>query len=600
MTAAGGSGGGFEGIDPPLLSQLMQSMKSGVGAATPVAAGYMSQFSALGLDTSRISRLQQDYSWAQGQQSMLQRRYDLASHQPSAQWENGMATSGAGELVYTTTQQAQKAGANAAEQFNDGKISAAQFLALLREHEYDPDWQTGAMRALGQEGLWSLKQDDAIPYGSAGQSDIKALALAVAAAMANGVTFPDPDDEGPGSEDISLLAPLLPYANFPPQVLATLGREAMAPGNSIYAPEVWAALAASPEGAAMFVKQNAPQIVWWINAGDHGGGMPDDQMTAFLGVLKAGTIDIKNTDPQLGAGAVSALVQAYDKNSGAHAPSQFDALYGQIIKAYWPDVTYAITSQVPGTAAPDGMKLTSGDWATFVDEAMRNPDSAAMLLGLAREQRNYWVNEAANGSSAADYGLEYQAGLVTGFFDLQASETYKSLGSPSSWTNAVANYAGDAANLAFDLVINPGDAAKTVVTDVSRDILNAAVSAFTKDLTQGNLGQQPDYSGFQSYNVTQATSLYNSKTPHKLATDPGLAALVNSAKDYDGGSFTAHINDPAKMTAAQRQAYNEWLSSPAVLGYIYASSDDGQNNGLGLAYNDGYNSYIVQSTLQGN
>lgn len=261
MTAAGGSGGGFEGIDPPLLSQLMQSMKSGVGAATPVAAGYMSQFSALGLDTRAISRLQQDYNWAQGQQSMLQRRYDLASHQPAGQWENGMATSGAGELEYATTQQAQKAGANAAKQFNDGKISAAQFLALLREHEYDPDWQTGAMRALGQEGLWSLKEDDAIPYGSAGQSDIKALALAVAAAMANGVTFPDPDEEEPGSEDISLLAPLLPYANFPPQVLATLGREAMAPGNYMYAQQVWQALAASPEGSALFIKQNAPYIV---------------------------------------------------------------------------------------------------------------------------------------------------------------------------------------------------------------------------------------------------------------------------------------------------------------------------------------------------
>jgi hypothetical protein len=336
----------FQGIDPQQLGQLMQSLRKGVNNAQPLVNSYMGRFRRLGLGTTAVTRLQQNYSWSQSQQGMLQRRYDLASHQPSGQWVNGMATSGAGGLRYTTRQQAQTAGANAGKQFRDGKISASQFLAMLRQHEDDPDWQTGAMRSLGQEGLWDIKESGAIPSGTRGQAQLKALALAVAAAMANGVTFPGPADEEPGSEDISLLAPLLQYADFPPQVLATLGKEAMAPGSYMYGQEIWQALAANPDGAALFIKQNASTIVPWINAGDHGGGLPDDQANALAAMLKAGTIGIKGTNPQLGGQAVSGLVAAVASNQSGHAAGAVDAAYGPIIQAHWPDVMFS------GTPAP--------------------------------------------------------------------------------------------------------------------------------------------------------------------------------------------------------------------------------------------------------
>jgi hypothetical protein len=594
--AASAGGGGFQGIDPQSLTTLMSTLKSGAGNAQPVAGSYLGQFSRLGLDTGPINKLLQDYGWAQGQLAMLQRRYDLASHQPSGQWVDGMATSGAGQLQYTTAGQAQTAGASAARQFTNGKISSADFLAMLRTHEDDPDWQTGAMRALGQQGLWDIKEDG-VPPGPEGQADLQALALAVATAMGNGVTFPDPDADDPGSEDVTLLAPLLQYAQFPPQVLATLGREAMAPGYSMYAPEVWSALAASPQGAALFLHQNMPQIMAYIRAGDHGGGLPSDQNSAFAAVITAGTAGIHGADPKLGAANVNALVTAFNATGSGPVPAPLEAAFGQVIRSYWPDVTYAVTSQQQGTPAPDGMTLSAQDWAPFADEAMHDPATAAMLLGLAQRQRDYWMNQANAGSSAADYGYEYQAGLVTGFFDLQASQAYKSLGSPKSWTDVVSSYAGDAADLAFDVAIDPGSAAKTAATDVSKDILDSAVSAFTSSLSQASPPAAPDYNGFQSANVRNATAAYNYATPQKTANNPGLAALVASAQNYGGGSFTAKINNPGSMTPAQKQAYNEWLSSPAVVGYLYAASDSGQNNGLALAYNDGYNSYIVNSNL---
>jgi hypothetical protein len=607
MTAAGGGGGGFEGIDPPLLSQLMQSMKSGVSAAAPVAAGYMSRFSALGLDTSRVSRLQQDYNWAQGQQSMLQRRYDLASHQPSGQWVNGMATSGAGELEYTTPQQAQAAGANAGQQFKDGKISATEFLALLREHEYDPDWQTGAMRAIGQEGLWAIREDDAIPYGAQGQPDMKALALAVAAALANGVTFPGPAvEDDPGDEDLTLLAPLLAYANFPPQVLATLGKEAMAPGYAFYAPEVWAALEASPGAAAMFIQQNAPQIVWYINAGDHGGGLPDDQMTAFLGVLKAGTIDIRSSDPQLGGQAVTALVKAYYDDQGAHAPSQFDALYGQVIEDYWPDVMFSITSTATDPhgylKSPDGMHLSPDQWAAFVREAMWDPTTAAKLLANAHAQDAYWLGQANKlpGNSGDSYAL--QAGLVAGFFDSQATWVYNKQGSNSgAWKSGVISAIGPAVGDAISLVTEPGQWASTFATSAINFIATNVLTGVVNGLPNGSGPPAPALSTWQGTHERNAVDAFDDATPQLIEEDneqdPAhqLQALVQSVQYYDKGSFVVKVKGkpnpqimkPSQMSPQQLQAYNAWLNDPAV----WAKTMDA---GPDVAWGQGYWDYTGQ------
>src|SRR6185437_5155837 len=211
VAAADGGGGEFQGINPAQLATLMGSLKSGVGNAQPVVGSFVGQFNRLGLGISAVSRLLADLSWAQNQQPMLQRRHSLASHQPSAQWVNGMATNGAGDLQYTTAGQAQTAGGNAAKDFKDGKITSAEFLAQLEEHEDDPDWQTGAMKTLGEDGLWELSRE--MPPTSDGKPDqaaMTALAMAVATAMGNGVKFPlDDDGDGEDHEDLDLLAPLL-------------------------------------------------------------------------------------------------------------------------------------------------------------------------------------------------------------------------------------------------------------------------------------------------------------------------------------------------------------------------------------------------------
>ncbi len=484
------------------------------------------------------------------------------------------------------------------------KINATAFFAQLNEHENEPGWQTGVMRELSPTELQVLVNN--IPgKGETYEANRQALAQAVAAAMAHGVNFLLPDVMG-NEPDLSYLAPLVQYANFPPKVLAALGQQVMIGQNGVATQEVWSALAKDPAAAALFVQENASEIPYMVTASPMMGGIAPDQVNLFIAVLKAGTIGTigpngTSEHPQGGVQAVTALIRAYQAQPDEHAPAAFEAVYGDIIAGYWPDVSYAIGSQVQGARAPDGMTLTAQDWGSFIDEAMRNPSTAGMLLGLARLQSKKWISTAAKSDTAAGYGYEYQAGLVSGFFDLQASETYRSLGNSSSWLGAL-QVVADGAGLAVDLAVDPGSAVTTIIQDVGNDAINSAVSSFTSALGNGNSAKAPNYAGFQSGNIDNAVQAYEQATPQQIETDPGLAALYNSAKEYGIDKFIVKIEHNEKLSVAEQQAYNEWLSSPAVLGYGYAISDNPassgvMDHGLDYAWQQGYEAYIVGSTV---
>ncbi len=162
---------GFQGIDPPLLAQLMTSLSGGVSRAQPLAGAYLTQFARLGLDTSRVRRLQADYDWADGQLAMLRRRHTLASHQPAGSFTDGMTSAGAGALAFTTAIAARNGGQGAAEKLAAllaaGDDSAAeQQLAALAEHDGDPDYLAGFARWAGGHapGLLVLAQPGFAAY----------------------------------------------------------------------------------------------------------------------------------------------------------------------------------------------------------------------------------------------------------------------------------------------------------------------------------------------------------------------------------------------------------------------------------------------------
>lgn len=154
---------GFQGINPAMLTQLMRSMTSGVNGAQPLANSYLAQFSRLGVATGAVNKLLADYAWATSQQPMLQRRWTLASHQPSGDWLHGFATVGAGALAYTTPGAAKSAGTAAAKQMQaylKGKdvTGVQKELAALKANEYDPAYTAAFFTELGTAGLYALAQ----------------------------------------------------------------------------------------------------------------------------------------------------------------------------------------------------------------------------------------------------------------------------------------------------------------------------------------------------------------------------------------------------------------------------------------------------------
>lgn len=609
MIPDGGGGGSFEGIDPQLLAQLISSLSGGANSGQRVAGSYMWQFQRLGLDTGPVTKLQQDYSWAVSQRSMLSRRYTLASHQPSGDWQNGYATSGAGFLEWTTAGQAQAAGAQATQQYKAGKISFDQYMAMYEENQGDPDWSTGAVKALGHDGLSELEGriGDSYPPDTA---DMQTLAIAVAAAMSNGVTFPYPDDIGNNNtEDLQLLDPLLPYANFPPKVLIILGNEVTGGGpnsDSVYADNVLNALAANPEAAAQFMAQfkqtHGVSLAQYVALGsDHSGMMPTNEAQQFANLITAGTVGAKNVDPRLAADNTTELVQFYKDHPGTHTYGPIEAAYGNIVKGYWPDVLYAVTSTAPGATqkglGPDGLKLGPDEWAAFIDESMRDPATGAMVMELAHTQAKQWQETASQqpGQNAGD-AYAFQAGLVNGYFDSQAQTVYKSLGNDGgSWKDQVSEHIGDAVDMTFDIVADPGAAAKTVAVDVSKAAITEIGKAFVGVIpTDGSTPPKPDYSEWQGAYANQVTDDFNSATPQNEQSNQSLAALVNSAKNYDGGSFVQNgkIMDPGQMTPQQLRAYNAWLDSPTVINYV-------ENGGQNTSYRDGYETWVTQNAFNG-
>jgi hypothetical protein len=142
----GGGGGSFEGINPQLLAQLIRALSSGASDGQQVAGSYVWQFQRLGLDTGALTRLQQDYNWASSQNPMLARRHDLASNQPSGQWEDGFATSGAGYLQWTTAGQAQ-GGGHSRDCATAVNAMLADVAAALRSEPAEVTSQVAQMKA---------------------------------------------------------------------------------------------------------------------------------------------------------------------------------------------------------------------------------------------------------------------------------------------------------------------------------------------------------------------------------------------------------------------------------------------------------------------
>jgi hypothetical protein len=596
------------GVDPGRLNELtsaLEHLRDVLAENVPTIVGKLNQYWSAGQGiVVSLDSLQQAQARSVDDASDMRARFNSA-----IAWEDSAPVSlrdHAGSGSPSAFKIEETAGARAGEQFEDGKITKARFFALLRAHDDDAGWQTGAMRILGSPGLARLENH--VPgTGQMHDQNMRALAMSVAAAMASGVTFPNTPAENPvfQPDDLSLIAKLLKYADFSPQVLASLGAEALIPvGQSpAEANDVWSALDANPQAAGLFIEQNALEIVTDISATVL--ATPIEDVNPLVAVLKAGTLGLKGADPTRAKNAVSALVQAYYNDQNAYAPPQFGALYGEIIKAYWPDVNYAVTNpSTLGGISPDGFHLTDEQWAPFVDEAMRNPNAAALVLACAHAQGYQYFQMQGQQPVIPNDPFKYarDAGKIDGYFDYQALRTYNQLNSENrnSWKATLTNDLALAAIWASPgpEVSIPASLGADVVLPMIDNVLDAHNSV------------SPPAPSLNEMQQEIAIAYYNEAISGGTASNPTLQAVVRAANtanaqaqsvqeaaaqqgekpdqapflEPDGKIFPLN-----SMSPAQQAAFIDWLNATAdqvepVLeaaqsGYLSAASPEAQPGG---------------------
>ena len=278
-------GGNFQGINPSMLQQLIKSLNSGVTGAQPLANSYVSQFTRLGLDTGPIQKLLADYAWASAQQPMLNRRYSLASHQPSGDFSDGWTEEGASTLFYPTTAAAKGAGTADARQMQ-AYLDAHDWSGIQKELDAmaqngdDPDYMAAFFSQLGPKGLYALSW-----YAQGGPSSDAANEQEVQQIVGSGLATasyempltmnflqgigPTNDPMAttqvlPGGWDSGALAPFLTEGEFSDQWLQTIAPTvlylrsieagALLPGGY---DAIFQAMASNPSFAAKFYQQNS-------------------------------------------------------------------------------------------------------------------------------------------------------------------------------------------------------------------------------------------------------------------------------------------------------------------------------------------------------
>ena len=566
---AAGGGGEFTGIDAELFGQVVKSMQTGMNNAQPLANYYMGRFNALGVDTSAVSRLLQDYSWAKGQQPMLQRRYTLASalNQAPSNYLGDMTSAGAGNLQYPTSQAAQQAGAKAAQEYKDGKISFKQFTAQLG-HD-DPDFDTGAVRTLGSDGLRDI-ESQLFEGSNTATPQLKVIAAAVSAALANGVSFPLNDHSEDSAWNFDMLANLVPYATFPTGTLVSLAKEIGMGGITTTGEEqvkaVLTALARNPKASAEYINQ-FPQVHDGLPFAEYvSNENPYMSLYAplYANVITAGTVGAKTVDPKLAAANVTSLVLYYAKGSPSDAPSAIQLSYAKIIAAFWPDLQAAI-SDPAYVKSPDGISLPASAWQAFLGESMQNPTAAVNLLHLS-------ATEAALLATNNPDNLEAQhaSGLINGFFGAEAQKVYQN--KMNQLQQAEAGW-DKVADLFVGIALDPEGAATTVlsavVTDAAEQTVNTIMGSSSPTL------KAPSVETWQKEWQLAAAETYRK--------DPTIGDPDRYAHEYHAQPFLTSIGQlVGNATLAQQQAYNAWLKDPAVANasnQTYLNLDQGRLDG---------------------
>jgi hypothetical protein len=508
-----------------MLQQLIKSLNSGVTGAQPLANSYVSQFTRVGLDTGPVQKLLADYGWASAQQPMLNRRYSLASHQPSGDFTDGWTEEGAGALFYTTTAAAKGAGTADAKQMQ-AYLDAHDWSGIQKELDAmsqnggDADYMAAFFSQLGPKGLYALSL-----YAQGGPSSDAANEQEVQQIVGSGLATasyempltmnflqgmePANAEPGystemlPGGWDSAALAPFLTEGEFSTQWLQTISPAVLyrkdvemgAPLPGGY-DAIFTAISSNPDFAAKFYQQNSGQLNDYMTDPELYHILASGQ--GFGKFLEAATIPPQgDTGTKPFTDNAAQFVQLFGGGSQDTSSDVRQAM-AAVAMNYFGDIQGTVTAAAPG--AGSSMGLTAPEWGSFVQNAMQDKTAAAFLMTSYASWRGQQISDSVasngqgDGKSAAAYA-GYWNDQSIGMLDYFFASNYKAAGAQAGeGSKAVLATLTDALNagaatLLTSVAFGPEAGAVELLADAGKDAFSSATETtlgkITGPLTEG-------------------------------------------------------------------------------------------------------------------
>lgn len=602
----------FAAIDPAAMADLVTKLDGAARTIDERAPGVKSRFEAQGVATGDVTAIMQVASWVHDQLPMLRRRQSLAQ----AMVDGGFAYGGGplwsfvdnGDYLgaFRTPEEARRAAGDLAAKVKDSAIGddlPGDVYEQLLRYAGDPDFVAEFYSQVGPEGVNKLyvgaHQDRDLGEGP---DERKAMAVGYSLATASHrLNLDDGWLDRLGRDRTNTpqqyVAPFLRYGNWDKDFLKRVGNRELKGPAIPYDPEraamIWDGIARNPVAAAEFYDENF-ELIQRKGAydGTLRGDVAEGNRGAWSDMIRSATVDARDVyarlqlhDPaahsrNLAEDNTARLIKYVEDHKDEHVFGELQAAYGDVLKEYWDDMAYAVTSPVPqvgdhDVAGRDGVEVPRDAWAAFAQEAMRDGQTAANLL----TQFRVWMGERTGeqaaphtvGRSGTEQGDPFawqdaSVGRMRQFFQSNYGEVYKALGDEhEEWQQGVEKGIETAIGWAFD--------PKGIVKDVGKTVVTEFVKHTFRSLSDEEL-EQLDLSALSSSSRWQdLANQHHAERNIPPITVDGLTweGEPGFYEDLYGGRFTegdGRILPLERMSPEGVRAYNEWLQDPAVVAAV--------------------------------
>ena len=602
----------FAAIDPAALADLVTKLDGAARTIDERAPGLKARFEAQGVGSGDVTTIMQVASWVHDQLPMLRRRQSLAQ----AMVDGGFAYGGGSTWTFVdtgdnlgafrTSEEARQAAAALAAKVKDAEIGddlPDDVYEQLLRYSNDPDFVAEFYSQVGPEGVDKLYVD-AHRDRDLGEGPDERKAMAIGYSLATASHRLNLDDgwldrlgRNRSNTPQQYVAPFLRYGTWNKDFLKRVGNRELKGPAIPYDPEpaamIWDGIARNPLAAAEFYDENF-DLMQKKGAYDglFRGDAAEGNRTAWSDMIRSATVDARNVyarlqlhDPaayprNLAEDNTARLVKYVKDHKDEHVFGELRAAYGDVLKEYWDDMAYAVTSPVPQVGehdvpGRDGIEVPRDAWAALAQEAMRDGQTAANLL----TQFKVWMGERTGeqavphtvGRTGSEQGDPFawqdaSVGRMRQFFQSNYGEVYKALGDEhKEWQENVEKGIETAIGWAFDPKGIVKDVGKTVVTEFVKHTFRSLSDQELEKLALSALSSSSRWQDLANQHHAERNVPPITVDGLTWEGEPGFY------EDLYGGRFTdgdGTILPLEQMSPEGVRAYNEWLQDPAVVAAV--------------------------------